>query len=160
DALSRLHAIVGVRIETHRGLWQRARRRPCHGNPVPAHVLRTAGGRMFVEWNGFGLGDPAMEVGRAAALAALSGELSAEQYIHFIVDYLGGMRDVRDETLEERVRVFASILPLGFCFAVLGHLAQGEGDAGRADQLRQVERALIWIQDTLGVEVGRAAELL
>ena len=70
------------------------------------------------------------------------------------------MRDVRDETLEERVQVFASILPLGFCFVVLGHLAQGEADAERASHLRQVERALIWIQDTLGVEVGRAAELL
>jgi hypothetical protein len=161
DALSRLHAIVGVHVQTNQGLWQRAARRPCHGNPVPAHVLRTASGRLLVEWNGFGLGDPAIEVGRAAALSALSGELSADQYVSFISDYLAGMRDIRDETLEERLRVFASILPLGFCFVMLQHIAEGdEPDPDRTAHVRQIERALVWIQDTLGVDVGRATELL
>jgi hypothetical protein len=159
-ALTQLHAIVGVHVEAHRGLWAGLTRRPCHGNPVPAHVLLTGTRPMFVEWSGFGLGDPAMEVGRVAALAALSGELSAEQYVRFVSDYLAGMRDIGDETLEERVRVFASILPLGFCFVVLQHLAQGDAGTERTDLVRQVERALIWIQDTLGVEVGKATELL
>lgn len=161
QALAKLHAVVGVHVEAHRGLWQSLRRRPCHGNPVPAHVVRTGKGMMFVEWNGFGLGDPAMELGRAAALAALAGELSASQYVQFVSDYLAGMRDVRDATLEERVRVFASILPLGFSFAVLQLLAQsGPGSADYRHNIEQVERALIWIQDTLGVEVGKPADLL
>jgi hypothetical protein len=159
-ALTRLHAIVGVHIEAHRSLWMGLTRRPCHGNPVPEHVLLVGTRPMFVEWNGFGLGDPAMEVGRVAALAALSGELSAEEYVRFVSDYLSGMRDIRDESLKERVHVFASILPLGFSFAVLQHLAQGDIGAERADLLRQIERALIWIQDTLGVVVGKAPELL
>src|SRR5258707_8893200 len=96
-------------VEVNRGLWQDLPRRPCHGNPVPAHVVRTSTGMQLIEWSGFGLGDPAMEVGRAAALAALSGELSAGQYVQFIADYLAGMRDTGDTTLEERVHVFASI---------------------------------------------------
>ncbi len=160
DALARLHAIVGVHIQAHEVLWLRAIRRPCHGNPVPAHVVRTARGLVLTEWSGFGQGDPAMEVGRVGALSALSGELSAEQYVRFVTDYLAGMRDTRDETLEERLRVFASILPLGFCFVVLDHLAQGPARAEDAAHIRQVERALVWIQDTLGVNVGAAAELL
>jgi hypothetical protein len=159
-ALTRLHAIVGVHVEAHRSLWMGLARRPCHGNPVSAHVLLVGTRPMFVEWSGFGLGDPAMEVGRVAALAALSGELSAEEYVRFVSDYLAGMRDIGDVSLEERVRVFASILPLGFSFAVLQHLSQGNTGAERANLLRQVERALIWIQDTLGVEVGTAPELL
>lgn len=161
DALSQLHAIVGVHVEVNRGLWQDLPRRPCHGNPVPAHVMRTSAGVQLIEWSGFGLGDPAMEVGRAAALAALSGELSAGQYVQFIADYLAGMRDTGDTTLEERVHVFASILPLGFAFTVLHHLAQlNPGGRDYAPTVEQVARALVWIQDTLGVEVGKAEDLL
>src|SRR5579872_1631971 len=52
DALTRLHAIVGARVEARRELWQGIARRPCHGNPVPAHVLRTGGRLILVEWNG------------------------------------------------------------------------------------------------------------
>lgn len=161
DALAKLHAIVGVHVEVNRGLWTNVARRPCHGNPAPAHLVRSDGRLMLVEWNGFGLGDPAMEVGRAAALAALSGELSAGQYVQFIADYLAGMRDGTDANLEERLRVFASILPLGFCFVMLRLLAHGQHEQQEdARGVEQVSRALIWIQDTLGVEVGSAAELL
>lgn len=161
DALAQLHAIVGVHVDVNRGLWERVARRPCHGNPAPAHLVRVEKRLTLVEWNGFGLGDPAMEVGRAAALAALSGELSAEQYVRFIADYLAGMRDGKDSALEERLRVFASILPLGFCFVMLRVLAQSQTRGEEyARGVEQVSRALIWIQDTLGVVVGSPAELL
>lgn len=162
DALTQLHAIAGVRIETNKGLWHGITRRPCHGNPVPAHVVRVQDRLILMEWDGFGLGDPAMEVGRACALAVLSGELTSTQYVRFVSDYLNGMRDVGDGTLEERLRIFASVLPLGFCFTVLHVLAQ-EGGASpeeRARYVEQVARALIWIQDAMGVEVGEPRELL
>ncbi|HLJ80228.1 MAG TPA: phosphotransferase, partial [Ktedonobacterales bacterium] len=161
DALTRLHAIVGARVEARRELWQGIARRPCHGNPVPAHVLRTGGRLILVEWNGAGLGDPAMEVGRAVALSVLSGELDTTQYVSFVADYLAGMRDTQDTTLEERLRVFASVLPLAVCFAVLRLLAESQLSAAeRADYVAQVSRALTWIQDTLGIEVGNPRELL
>lgn len=161
DALSQLHAIVGARVETRRALWQGITRRPCHGNPVAAHVLRAGGRLVLVEWDGFGLGDPAMEVGRAAALAVLSGELDTAQYVSFVADYLVGMRDTTDATMEERLRVFASVLPLGFCFTVLHLLAESRlPPADRERYLAQVGRALTWIQDTLGVQVGDPSELL
>lgn len=164
DALTRLHAIAGVRIQTHTGLWTGIVRRPCHGNPVPAHAVRAGERLVLVEWDGFGLGDPAMEVGRACALAALSGELSSEQYVRFVSNYLEGMRDVGDGTLEERLRIFASVLPLGFCFTVLRLLGQENGDGTppveRGRYVGQVARALVWIQDAMGVEVGEPRALL
>lgn len=162
DALSNLHAIAGVRVGTNAGLWQDITRRPCHGNPVPAHVLRVDGRLLLVEWDGFGLGDPAMEVGRACALAVLSGELSSAQYVRFVSDYLDGTRDLGDRTLEERLRIFASVLPLGFCFTVLHLLGQESAMAleDRARYVKQVARALIWIQDAMGVEVGDPRTLL
>lgn len=161
DALIQLHAIVGARVEARRDLWQGITRRPCHGNPVPAHILRTGGRLVLVEWDGFGLGDPAMEVGRAAALAALSGELDAERYVTFVAEYLAGMRDTRDATLEERLQVFASVLPLGVCFSLLQLLADGQLPAGERERhIGQVSRALTWIQDTLGLQVGEPAALL
>lgn len=161
-ALSRLHAIVGARIEANQSLWRGITRRLCHGNPVPSHIVRTGGGLMLIEWEGFGLGDPAMEVGRAAALAALSGEIDGDQYVHFVSDYLTGMRDLRDTTLENRLHIFASVLPLGFSFAVLRLLAQrgALSTAERERSMAQVTRALMWIQDTLGIEVGDPATLL
>ncbi|MGZ3584671.1 MAG: phosphotransferase family protein [Ktedonobacterales bacterium] len=162
QALSRLHAIVGARIEANRSLWNGVTRRLCHGNPVPAHIVRAGGRLMLIEWEGFGLGDPAMEVGRAAALAALSGEIDADHYVRFVADYLTGMRDPRDTTLENRLHIFASVLPLGFCFVVLRLLAQrgALSAAERERSIAQVTRALMWIQDTLGVEVGDPAQLL
>ena len=161
-ALGKLHTIVGVHLEAHRGLWSGITRRPCHGNPAPGHVVRSNGRLTLVEWDGFGLGDPAMEVGRAAGLAALSGELGAEQYVSFIADYLAGMRDLRDGTLGERLRVFASALPLGFCFTALRLVAQTPmlSVEERAGSLGQVVRALTWVQDTLGVDVGSAEALV
>jgi thiamine kinase-like enzyme len=159
--LMQLHAIVGVRIETHRDLWQGVQRRPCHGNPVPAYLVKEGSRLALVEWEGFGLGDPAIEVGRIAALAALSGELTGDQYIRFMSDYLDGMRDVRDATLEERMRVFASVLPLGFCFTVLDLLARQPVPPDERERiLEQVARALLWVQDTMGVEIGDPAGLL
>ena len=156
DSLTSLQAIAGVRIETNRALWQDIVRRPCHGDPLPINLVRTVGSLLLVEWDGFGLGDPAMEVGRAAAVATLTGELTPDQYVRFISDYLAGVRDQRDATLEERLRVFASVLPLGFCFALLGLLAQPQGPTGveRARYVEQVARALQWIHENLGVNVG------
>ncbi len=159
--LQQLHAIAGVRIETHRNLWQGIQRRPCHGNPVPAYLVQDGTRLALVEWDGFGLGDPAIEVGRTAALAALSGELNGDQYIRFMSDYLDGMRDVQDATLEERMRVFASVLPLGFCFTVLDLLARQPVPADERERiLEQVARALLWVEDTMGVAVGDPTVLL
>ncbi|MEO7002869.1 MAG: hypothetical protein ABI068_13695 [Ktedonobacterales bacterium] len=161
DALTMLDAIVTARIEANRALWRQVTRRPCHGNPVPAHLTEAQGRLMLLEWEGFGLGDPAMEVGRAAALAALSGELTADQYVRFVADYLAGVRDLRDADLEQRLQIFASVLPLGFSFVALSLLAQGQTASGdRARDIEQVTRALTWIQDTLGVEAGDPQALL
>ena len=156
DVLTKLHAIVGARIEARRDLWANLTRRPCHGNPVPASLFRSGQRLMLTEWEGFGQGDIALEFARAAGLAALAGDLDAGQYVRFVAEYLNGMRDTRDSTLEDRVQVFASVLPLGFCFVMLSVLAEDKQATAeeRDARIAEVERALTWIHDTLGVELG------
>jgi Phosphotransferase enzyme family len=162
EVLTKLHAIVGARIEARRDLWNNVPRRLCHGSPVPASLFNTGARLMLTEWEGFGQGDAAMEFARAAGLAALAGDLDPKQYVRFIADYLAGMRDLRDATLESRIQVFASVLPMGFCFVMLTVLAEDkQATADERDaQIAQVERALTWIHDTLGVELGDTELLL
>jgi len=160
--LSQLHAITQVRIETNRALWEGVTRRPCHGNPAPGRLANDGGRLTLTEWSGFGLGDPAIEVARVGALAALSGELSSQQYVRFVAAYLDGMRDLRDTTLEERLRIFASVAPMGFTLTALAALAQPGAipKAARRGLIAQVARSLTWCEDTLGVEIGEPSELL
>jgi thiamine kinase-like enzyme len=160
--LTQLHAITQVRIETNRGLWAGVERRPCHGDPSPGRLVKDGARLTLTEWGGFGLGDPAIEVARVAALAALADELSSAQYSHFIAAYLAGMRDLRDTTLEERLRLFASVAPMGVTLAALAALAQPGAVQPRARRglLAQVARALIWSQEALGVQIGAPAALL
>lgn len=160
--LTQLHAITQVRIEANRELWAGVERRPCHGDPAPGRLAQEGARLTLTEWGGFGLGDPAIEVARVAALAALANELSSAQYTHFIAAYLDGMRDVRDATLEERLRLFASVAPMGVTLAALAALARPGAIPPRARRslLAQVARALTWSQDALGVQIGAPATLL
>src|SRR5262249_39572950 len=122
-ALTRLHAIVGARIQARRELWSAAPRRLCHGDPIPAHVGSERPRTLLIGWDGFVLGDPAREIGRAATLARLVGQLTEAQHTRFLRDYRDGTADLADPTLGERLEVFTSILPLGFVFQELQRLA-------------------------------------
>ncbi|WIG61955.1 MAG: hypothetical protein OJF49_004704 [Ktedonobacterales bacterium] len=162
EALKRLHAIVTARIEVHRTLWQGIRRRPCHGNLAPA-LLRAEGVRLTLDgWQDFGLGDPAIETGRAAVLAYLAGQLDAERLARFLASYGGGMRDVRDQTLQQRLEIFASVAPLGIALALLALLAREQDAPKEARQhwLGQVTLALTTLERNLGVAAGDPALLL
>ncbi len=161
DALTKLHAVVGARAEARKALWRDVPRRPCHGNAVPAHVVRDENRFALVEWGDFGLGDPALEVGRAAGLALLTGELSAEQYAQLVGSYLRGAGDFGDKTLAERLLVFSSVLPLGFSFTLLQLLASPLTTAeARARDLDQVARALAMTAEALKIGIGDPQALL
>lgn len=161
-ALTQLHAITQVRIETNRELWAGVERRPCHGDPIPAHLVKDDARLTLIEWSGFGLGDPAIEAARVAALVALTEQITSAQYTRFIAAYLDGMRDLRDATLGERLRLFASVAPTGFALATLAALAQPGAIPPRARRgpLAQVARALIWSQEALGLQFDPPAALL
>jgi hypothetical protein len=161
DALNKLQAVAGARVEARQAIWRGVTQRPCHGNAVPSHVLSDNGRLTLVEWGDFGLGDPAMEVGRAAVLARLAGELSGDQYTQFVGGYLRGANDFGDATLSDRLVVFTSVLPLGYAFTLLQLLSRGPmAPAERASTIAQVERALSWTADALGVKVGELQGLL
>lgn len=161
DALNKLHAIVGARVEARSSLWRTAVRRPCHGNAVPAHVVSDGGRLALVEWGDFGLADPAMEIGRAAGLALLSGELTSEQHAQLVGGYLRGTSDFGDASLSDRLVVYGSVLPMGFALTLLQLLAQpGAPREGRARELDQIAAALGSVAQALGVKIGDPRALL
>jgi hypothetical protein len=160
-ALAQLHAIVGARIQARRDLWGAVPRRLCHGDPIPAHVVRERERMLLTEWEGFGLGDPAMEIGRAATLAWLSGELTEAQHARFLREYREGAADLGDPTLGERLEIFTSILPLGFAFHELRRLAETELPMNeRALTLQRVALALTLLERDLGAAIGDPLALL
>ena len=161
DSLQRTATVVSVHIQAQREPWRVVTRRPCHGNPVPANMFRDGARMTLVEWDAFGLGDPALEVGRAAVLATLAGALTKEQYTRFLPDYLAGMRDLGDATLEARLRLVTDIMPMGFCLTVLNLLAKEPLlPAERNRQLDAVARAMLWMQRSLGLKEDDPATLL
>jgi hypothetical protein len=161
DSLKRIAAVVGVHIDVQREQWRGVVRRPCHGNPVPANLLHDGTRMMLLEWDAFGLGDPALEVGRAAVLATLAGSLTKEQYTNLLPGYLAGMRDLGDATMEARLRLVTDVMPMGFCLTVLNLLAKESLSAQeRARQLDAVSRALLWLQRTLGLNEDDPSTLL
>jgi hypothetical protein len=159
--LTRLHAIVGARVQARRDLWSAIPRRQCHGDPLPAHVVRERERTLLIEWEGFGLADPAMEIGRAATLARLTGEITEAQCARFLREYRDGASDLNDATLGERLEVFASILPLGFLFHELRRLAETEmRENERVYTLQRVAVALNILERDLGATVGDPDALL
>ncbi len=170
-ALDQLRNLVDVHVRTNRDLWLNVPRRPCHGDPVPINVVSNQGRMVLVDWGGFGLGDIALEIGRAAALAALNEEITSEQYIRMITDYLAGTRDLKDATLEQRLQIYASVFPFGFTLFMLSFLARLQADGPettlvndpaeyRGRGLMAVARSLTWIQDALGVQVAAPGDVL
>lgn len=161
ESLKRIAAVVSVHIDVQREQWRGVVRRPCHGNPVPANLIRDGGRMMLLEWDAFGLGDPALELGRAAVLATLAGSLTKEQYTRLLPNYLAGMRDVGDATIEARLRLATDVMPMGFCLTVLNLLAKEQlTPPERAHQLDAVARALLWLQRSLGLKEDDPATLL
>jgi hypothetical protein len=161
EALIKLHAVVGARVEARKALWRDAVRRPCHGNAVPDHVVRDGERFALVEWEDFGLGDPALEIGRAAGLALLTGELTRDQHAQFVGSYLRGAADFGDKSLAERILVFGSVLPLGFAFTLLQLLATARGSAeARARELEQVGHALGMTAEALQIKTDSPQTLL
>lgn len=160
-AMGQLHAITAVRIETNRNLWRDIVLRPCHGSPSPERLVADGGRLNLTDWSAFGLGDPAIEMAHVSVHAALTSQLSNEQYAHFLTAYLNGMRDLRDTTFEERLRLFSSVAPMGFAIEALAALSR----AGSASKdlhrtlLRRLDRALVWMQ-ALGVDFGDPAKLM
>ena len=161
ESLKRTATVVSVHVQAQRDAWRNVTRRPCHGNPVPATLFRDGARMTLVEWDAFGLGDPALEVGRAAVLATLAGSLTKDQYTRFLPDYLAGMRDLGDATLEARLRLVADIMPMGFCLTVLNLLAKEQLSLAERDrQLDAVARAMLWMQRSLGLKEDDPANLL
>jgi hypothetical protein len=157
--LGQIEPIVGVRMEVNRHLWLSATRRPCHGQATPSHVFAGSKRTVFVDWERFGLGDPAMEAVVAAVPSTLEGTLDQRQYDLFLDSYAWGMRDLGDEDLSQRIGILASVMPFA---VVVESLLAGipREPAARLALARKLRRALEWLGGSLGVAIDPLDDLL
>jgi len=132
--------------------------RPCHGNATPENLVQSDGRLYLVNWWNASQADAAFEVAYAAGLATLQSEITTDQYRRFLSDYLSGMQDSGDSTLDERLRIVATVLPFWFACRLLETLSLRKS-ADRAYLVRLLVRSLEWLQGSLGVEVANPADV-
>jgi hypothetical protein len=89
-------------------LWRDVPLCPVHGDLLPEHALRTPDGPsplLLVDWEGFGLGDPAREVARLIRFLAAE---DAQVAFRWLMRYLA---QAPPPNLAERIDVYVSLLP-------------------------------------------------
>jgi len=88
-------------------LWQTASPTPVHGDLSLANSLHMDGHVVFVDWEMFGLGDPALEIARFLADSHML--LPPSVRSAWLLHYLEAMQD---SDIQPRVRIYESLLPL------------------------------------------------
>jgi aminoglycoside phosphotransferase (APT) family kinase protein len=127
-----LHAI-SADAQAHKRYWQAAPLTPVHGSPDPDN-LRLAGGQVaLVDWECFGMGDPALEVATWAGLMSFEGGGEAEK--SFTGSYLEGNED---ELLPTRIEIYKRIWPFGYLLPLLAQAVAASAGARRPLPERKV----------------------
>ena len=156
--LDRLAVIIDVHVRAHARLWDGIPLRPCHGSASAENLVRADGRLYLVNWWNVAPADAAFDTAYAAGLTALQGGISTDQYRTLLTNYLNGMQDSGDASLEERLRIIATVLPFWFACRLLEYLEVGSA-AGTAHMVRFLIRALEWLQGSLGVEIADPAQV-
>lgn len=88
-------------------LWHAAPPTPIHGDPRPENIVMRAGRAVLLDWEMFGLGDPALEMAELLYRQRMhrAGTLQG----HLLAEYASLTGDA---TVEERVQLYRRLLPL------------------------------------------------
>jgi thiamine kinase-like enzyme len=114
DLLARLTQTVAADSHAHKRFWQGAALTPVHGMPFPHNLLLSDNTVTLIDWQLFGLGDPAYEVAATSCiLAEASGPLSADKLIE---SYLAHGDDIM---LERRVKIYRRVWQFGYVLQAL-----------------------------------------
>lgn len=114
DLLARLTQTVAADSHAHKRFWQGAALTPIHGTPFPHNVLLSDSAATLVDWQLFGLGDPAYEVAATSCmLAESSGPSAADKLVE---TYLSHTDDIM---LERRVKIYRRVWQFGYVLQLL-----------------------------------------
>lgn len=133
-------------------LWQGAQPTPVHGDLRPENILYSVDAAVLLDWELFGLGDPALDVARL--LQQSRSQFDQTEQAVWLAHYLPLLAQPR---LGERIIVYGQLLPLqAACFLLHGlrHHSQ------RPDLDLALEDALPFLSVATGAALGQAAAAL
>lgn len=141
---------AGALVQAALPLWANTLPTPVHGDLKLENCLYSFGVAVLLDWEMFGLGDPAYEV---ASFLNLSNQmLSAEQQADWLQCYLDS---VDQPPLEARIAVYRRLLPLQAVVYLLDGLRQHGGEAAALVQQNQA-----FLAATLVAALQQSAEAL
>jgi aminoglycoside phosphotransferase (APT) family kinase protein len=114
DMLVRLIQSVAADAHAHKRFWQGASLTPVHGAVLPENMIVGEGGVTLVDWQLYGLGDPAYEA--AASSLRLAGEIGEEAGSALAERYLAKGDDTM---LARRVAIYRRIWSFGYALEIL-----------------------------------------
>jgi hypothetical protein len=129
-------------------LWQGVAPTPVHGDLQPENGLHSFGSAVLLDWEMFGLGDPALDVARL--LQYSQPLLDAEGQTDWLEHYLAHFDQ---PGLRERIGVYGRVLPFGAISFLLEGLRTHLAEAGSTDALAQ---ATPFLAETLRVTLHQA----
>jgi thiamine kinase-like enzyme len=130
--LARLAQTVAADSHAHKRFWQDATLTPLHGTPFPHNLLLSDGAVTLINWQLFGLGDPAYEVAATSCiLAEASGALAVDK---FVESYLAHTDDIM---LERRVKIYRRVWQFGQVLQLLASLWTSAQDDARSGEARE-----------------------
>lgn len=122
--LTRLVDATGALVQAALPLWANTPPTPVHGDLKLENCLHSFGVAVLLDWEMFGLGDPAYEV---ANFLTLSNQMvTAEQQTDWLQRYLDS---VDQPGLDARIAVYRRLLPLQAVAYLLDGLRQHAGEA-------------------------------
>ncbi|HEX9988115.1 MAG TPA: aminoglycoside phosphotransferase family protein [Chloroflexia bacterium] len=132
DLLGRLTQTVAADSHAHKRFWQDATLTPVHGTPSPHYILLADGAATLVDWQLFGLGDPAYEVAATSCmLAESSGPSAADKLIEL---YLSHTDDIM---LERRIKIYRRVWQFGYVLQLLGSFWTSAQHDARTSEARE-----------------------
>lgn len=133
--------------------WGETPPAPIHGDLKGENCLDAQGRVILLDWEMFGLGDPAQEVARFLLFSQQ--EMDGQQQTEWLDAYRAG---VRQPGLAERIDVYRRLLPFhSFCFLLHGLQRELAVDPAQAEELAGKRR---FLTETIVATLAQAADEL
>ncbi len=142
---------TGALVHENLPIWATASPTPVHGDLTAAHTLLERGRVQLLDWEMFGLGDPALDVARLLRHEAQT--LNAEQVETFLDRYL---EMSEQPNLGERITLFQRLLAVHNVIYLLVGLQQNSTSSIDSE----LRAALPFVQTTLSTAILNAAAAL
>jgi thiamine kinase-like enzyme len=160
---ARLAAAAERLVAASLPLWTQVPPTPVHGDLRPENLIDLAGRAMLLDWEMFGLGDPALDV--ASLLFYCGADLPADQQRLWMRHYL---EHFDQSGLAQRIEVYLRLLPFHSLVFLLSGLHMHLDQADERTQIAEVRgfladainRSLVHASKALGLALDEMPEVM